>query len=120
MRIHFTFTKGRRKQQFTLSLKLEDSFPIPQSLIDLLNVKPTEKLNTCSAVEVDAALDALGEQYEGYTSYSFRRLFVYRVIERFRDKETELVAWGEVVKLTAHVSIETVRSSYAERFQGTL
>jgi len=122
MRIHFTYTKGRRsdKKQYTLPIKLEDAFPIPQSMIDLLNVKPTEKLSTCSASETNAALDALGPLYEGYTSYSFRRLFVHRVIERFRDNETEMIAWGEVVKLTAHVSIETVRSSYAKRFQKTL
>lgn len=122
MRIHFTYTKGRRtdKKQFSLSLKLEDDFPVPQSLVALLNVPSDQKLNTCTAAEINVALDALGPVYDSYTSYSFRRLFVHRVIARFRDGETEMVAWGEVVKLTAHVSIETVRSSYAEKFQDTL
>ena len=65
----------------------------------------------------NAAIKDLGTEFEDYTSYSFRRLFVHRVIERFTG-EDEMTAWAEVVKLTAHVQIETVRTSYAKKFGG--
>ena len=84
-----------------------------------MKVLPGVKIFTINCDAFNAALKSLGPELEGYTSYSFRRLFVHRVIERFTD-EDEMVAWAEVVKLTAHVQIETVRVSYAKKFGSVL
>ena len=121
LKIHFKYTKGRRseKKAYTLALPYLEEFPIPVSVQYALNVPPQALVCTVSVDDFNNALKALGEQFEGYTSYSFRRLFVHRVIERFTNEEC-MVAWAEVVKLTGHVSIETVRTSYAKKFTSTL
>ena len=121
LKILFKYTKGRRseKKAYTLALPYLKEFPIPLSVQHALNVAPKAIVCTVGVDEFNAALKLLGEKFEGYTSYSFRRLFVHRVIERFTSEDC-MVAWAEVVKLTGHVSIETVRTSYAKKFTSTL
>ena len=69
------------------------------------------------------ALKEVGVRYPdlaGVTSYSFRRLFIQRNIERFTDASSHLTDWAKVVKLTGHVQIETVRTRYTREGQDTL
>jgi len=66
----------------------------------------------CGAADLNAAIDRLGPEYEEVTSYSFRRLFVHRCIDLFKDSEGHIL-WAEVVKLTGHIHVETLRTSYA-------
>ena len=121
MKVLFKYTKGRRneKKAYTLALPYVEECLMPVSVQQALNVGKDVIVCTASVDQFNAALKALGEAYEGYTSYSFRRLFVHRVIERFTNDEC-MTMWAEVVKLTGHVSIETVRTSYAKKFTSTL
>jgi len=53
------------------------------------------------------------------TSYSFRRNFVQRTIQRYTDDEG-WVNWAMAAKLTAHINIEVLRNKYTEQFGNTL
>jgi len=68
---------------------------------------------------LNRAIADLGPDFALYTSYSFRRLFVHRAIEKFKDDDGH-IAWAEVVKLTGHIRIETLRTSYAKPFDRVL
>ena len=121
VKIIFNYTKGRRdaKKAYTLVIKLPMEILIPVAVVEAMKVPQGAKVFTMGCDAFNAAIKALGVEFEDYTSYSFRRLFVHRVIERFTG-EDEMTAWAEVVKLTAHVQIETVRTSYAKKFGGVL
>jgi len=120
--IHFRYTKNRHTEvrQFVLHVELTDDIPIPRHVLEYFNT-----LSAAAAIvqlgcdALNKIIDALGPVYASYTSYSFRRLFVHRAIEKFKDDEGH-IAWAEVVKLTGHIRIETLRTSYAKPFDRVL
>jgi len=122
LEVHFRYTKNRRseKTQWVLKIALVDEIPIPNGVVALLKATPEKAaLISVDASNFNKAIDALGPAYAEYTSYSFRRLFVHRAIDRFRDDD-DYIAWSEVMKLTGHVQVETLRTSYAKKGDRTL
>jgi len=116
MKVHFKYTKGRRSEtkQYVLPVKLTDEVWIPDEVKTRFRVTYKDAyLIKIGANDLNKAIHHLGPQFEGITSYSFRRLFVHRVIEMFKDDEGH-IAWAEAVKLTGHVHVETLRTSYAK------
>jgi len=115
MKVHFKYTKGRRSEtkQYILPVKLSEEIQIPELVKSAFRVTAKQVYIVRSgADELNAAIAKLGPQYADITSYSFRRLFVHRCIELFKDDEGH-IAWAEVMKLTGHVHVETLRTSYA-------
>lgn len=115
MKVHFKYTKGRRSEtkQYVLPVKLGEDVWIPEEVKSRFQVTYKDAfLIKIGADELNKAIDRLGPQYSSITSYSFRRLFVHRVIDMFKDDEGH-IAWAEVVKLTGHIHVETLRTSYA-------
>jgi len=97
-----------------------EDIPVPKFVVDYLRALSCEApIITIDAGTLNAEIDKLGEAYADYTSYSFRRFFVHRAIEKYKDQDG-YVAWVEVVKLTGHVRVETLRTSYANTFDRTL
>jgi len=120
--VHFRYTKNRHTEvrQFVLHIQLTDDIPIPRQVLEYFNSLSVESPVIhlgCDAL--NKTIDTLGPQFTSYTSYSFRRLFVHRAIEKFKDDEGH-IAWAEVVKLTGHIRIETLRTSYAKPFDRVL
>jgi len=120
--VHFRYTKNRHTEvrQYVLHVALTDDIPIPRQVLDHFNSISSEApIIHLGCDAVNKAIDALGPFFALYTSYSFRRLFVHRAIEKFKDDEGH-IAWAEVVKLTGHIRIETLRTSYAKPFDRVL
>ena len=120
VRISFQFTKNRRSKAaaYSLLLQLPMDEPIPASVVAAMKAAPQTRIFPLDVDGFNKAIRQLGSEFEGITSYSFRRLFVHRVIDRFT--EDGMTAWEECVKLTAHKKIETLRNSYAKKFQNVL
>ena len=116
MKVHFKYTKGRRSEtkQYILPVALSEEILIPEFVKSAFRVTSGNVyIVRGGAEELNAAIDKLGPQYADVTSYSFRRLFVHRCIDLFKDDEGH-IAWAEVVKLTGHIHVETLRTSYAK------
>ena len=115
----FRMTKNRRcvKNRFSVRLPL---FTIcPPEVIAALKIGPKDIMATMDLDAYNAALKHVCPGVDGLTSYSFRRLFVHRMMERCKSDEG-LVDWLDVIKLTGHLKVETVRTSYSEPFQMNL
>jgi len=122
LHVHFRYTKNRHQEKmaYTLKVQLTDDIRVPKSVADYLRSLGSESpIITMDAGGLNRAIDKLGEAFKEYTSYSFRRFFVHRAIIKYKDQDG-YVAWVEVVKLTGHVRIETLRTSYAHTFDRTL
>ena len=84
---------------------------------------PSAPLISMSTDIFNAELRHVGDRFPnlaGVTSYSFRRLFILRNIARFTDPKSRLTDWAEVIKLSGHLKIETVRTCYTREGQDTL
>ena len=84
---------------------------------------PSAPLISMSTDIFNAELRHVGDRFPnlaGVTSYSFRRLFILRNIARFTDPKSRLTDWDEVIKLSGHLKIETVRTCYTREGQDTL
>lgn len=68
--------------------------------------------------DVNRVLRVLHEVGDGETTYSFRRLFINRVIDRFT--EDGVTMWCKVIEITGHQQPKTAKASYkksaVERF----
>ena len=64
---------------------------------------------SASCNRINKLLHSIGFQE---TTYSFRRLFINRVIDRFT--ENDIVDWMKVIQLTGHEQSRSVQASYQE------
>ena len=78
--------------------------------------QPEWKVFLSRAKPVSASCDRINKILHkmGYaeTTYSFRRLFINRVIDRFT--ESDIVDWMKVIQLTGHQQARSVQASYQE------
>ena len=122
--VSFKLTKNHRKKGSQYSIVVPIPVGVPESLAAFFAPgDPSAPLISLTTDAFNAALKPVGERYPdlaGVTSYSFRRLFIQRNIARFTDEKSHLTDWVEVVKLTGHLKIETVRTRYTRDGQDTL
>jgi hypothetical protein len=60
---------------------------------------------------LSAVISKAGEKKKHYTTHSFRRNYVHRVIDHFTG-EDDIVIWKSVMEKTLHFSEKMVKSSY--------
>jgi hypothetical protein len=106
---------GRKvEERFTVTLPLT-SEPDDEIKAQLALPKPF----TASVRTINGVLKAIcpdkeyTEEERCPTSYSFRRLFVNEVINKFTD-DMGIVAWSDVIQLTGHQDSKIPRSSYQQ------
>ena len=122
--VSFKLTKNHRKRGAQYSIVVPVPLGVPLSLAaHFVPGDPSAPLISMSTDIFNVELKLVGDRYPdlaGVTSYSFRRLFIQRNIIRFTDPKSHLADWAEVVKLTGHLKIETVRTCYTREGQDTL
>lgn len=104
--IHFQITKTRRDPSEQYSIDLPIWLPLPYRLRPHLREK---RLFTCNVNRVNRILHEAGFTE---TSYSFRRLFINDVIDRFT--ENGITNWLRVIELTGHEQVKTVKGLYKD------
>ena len=124
MHVYFRRTKNHRttRQRFSIAVEVRMVFP---ELIALVNRKEGFPLFERRVEASDfnrelqrAARVAGHERARELTSYSLRRCFIQTAIA---EKTTgDIVAWMEVVQLTGHLNLETLRTSYAPKFANNM
>ena len=124
VQVSFKLTKNHRKKGAQYSIVVPIPLGVPGSLATCFSPgDPFAPLISLTTDQFNAALKPVGDRFPelaGVTSYSFRRLFIQRNIDRFTDEKSHLTDWAEVVKLTGHLKIETVRTRYTREGQDTL
>ena len=102
--VDFRITKVVRTQKERFSVSLPLWVPFKESWRPFLSqAKPfTADCDRINRILHDAGFSE--------TTYSFRRLFVNRIIDRFT--EDDLVNWVKVIEVTGHQQAMTVRGSY--------
>ena len=124
VQVSFKLTKNHRKKGAQYSIVVPIPHGVPLSLAaHFAPGDPSAPLISLATDDFNAALKLVGERFSnlaGVTSYSFRRLFIQRNIARFTDPASHLTDWAEVVKLSGHLKIETVRTCYTREGQDTL
>jgi len=121
--ILFSLTKNHRAKEGAYTITVEPITEMPLSVLQLLNDCALEELlfteNVDSINKAIHAAQVVEEGKRAATSYSFRRNFVQRMIEKFTDDEG-FVNWAQVAKLTAHKNLEVLRNRYTKPFGNTL
>ena len=102
--IHFKVTKTVHEQDKQYSVQLPIWIPFRPEWEPFLS-SPTPFTADCD--RVDYVLHAAGFPE---TSYSFRRLFINQVIDRFT--ESGLTNWISVIEFTGHQQVKTVKGLY--------
>ena len=102
--VDFRITKVVRTQKDRFSVTLPTWIPFKECWRPFLaQAKPfTADCDRINRILHDAGF--------AETSYSFRRLFVNRIIDRFTEED--LVNWVKVIEITGHQQAGTVRGSY--------
>ena len=113
--IWFRMTKNRRCKQNQYSVRLPLISITPQEVVTALSIGAKQIMATMEVDAYNACLKAVCPGIAKLTSYSFRRLFVHRMMERCRN-DAGLVDWLEVISLTGHLKVETARTSYSTPF----
>jgi len=113
--VHFLKTKTRRRQDEQYSVDLPIWFPLPARL-QLWSQKARPFVSEtkrgsfiCDADRINRVLHAAGFEE---TSYSFRRLFINGIIDRFT--ENGITNWLKVIELTGHETPKVTKSLYKD------
>ena len=104
--VHFMVTKSARTLTEQYSVELPMWLPFEPQWLKFWD-GPT--LFTADADRINKILHAAGYKE---TTYSFRRLFVHRIIDRF--SEDGIIEWAKVIQLTGHQQEKSVRGHYQD------
>ena len=113
--VHFLQTKARRRQDEQYSVDLPIWYPLPARLQSWSQrarpfVSETKRgLFICDADRINRILHKAGFVE---TSYSFRRLFINGIIDRFT--EDGITNWLKVIELSGHETPKVVKSLYKD------
>ena len=102
--VHFQVTKTATEQSEQYSVQLPIWIPFRSEWAQFLS---SSTPFTADCNRVDYVLHKAGFPE---TSYSFRRLFINQVIDRFTD--AGLTNWISVIELTGHQQVKTVKGLY--------
>ena len=117
--IWFRLMKNRRCVQNRYSVRLPLITICPHEVIAALSIGAKEIMSTMEVDAYNKCLKAVCPEVAKLTSYSFRRLFVHRMMERCKSDDG-IIDWLEVIHLTGHLKVETARTSYSTPFQMNL